>query len=1195
MQQPLINPRDDRDAYDYSIQATEDHHEQGPAAQREKRPVWRPESKPNYKPTPLRWPFIGGVIALLLVAITLIVVAEKRMPDSDSSVTIMGIHPNATQPFMLARDVSANGSLTPPETTAEVLPPSTTPAVVDLRTTSGLPTVESKPDSSPSSEEGTVVETIPPATSESQPPSTPPVSHSEVQSPPLPPVISTLPTPPSSSVSSLPLPSVSSAIIPASNAETATPSFTASQNVDDTEVNGNYAATSASSSIPEITSPVVSSSQTVDDTGFNGRYGATDDSSNTFEIATSSIPSSEAADDMGFNGRYGAPDDTSHTSETATSSVSSSKTVDETGFNGRYGATDASSNALPIPPTSTFSLPSGAELIPISTSVSRFTTNITMPASTIIITSEVSSVVTLPFSSDITFTTIVTSSVTIVGPSTIYSSFTNNGTVGSTPVATATLTQGGVTTITSIGVTPTVGVSTLTAVGTVTSASTITGVVIPSVGEVTITYYSTSMPDGRKPIVTQPPGPVTITDVEVIGETNVVVVHSKPPVVVVVPSDGVETRVVDQRISTGVVNIGGSVVTNIVVITPSAGAPGTVVTIGGTPVTVVNSPDPVTRVTVVDGVQRTIVQTPPPQTVIRNEGGVDSTILAGQVFTQTVVNNVGGTPVVVTTANGAGFQPVSFTITTMVGGTPTVITVTPGPTTFVETSPSTSISTRARTTRTFTKTATPTKTSTSTPDPQPTVVSSTRVFRWTEADIFIGTFLPPLLCVALVIPLRIIDLNAKLYQPFVNLAQPGGGSGTDTLLLQYTGLMGFLTPVITLLQGHPVPFLTTLMIGCASFMVPLATEAIGLKLHGQCYLNTASPTCGPALGEGYGIVLMDEAGTGLRGRRGEDTESDVLDEPAVVANWGSRFSQQLPFLTLRHPWRIVFMLFQLGVLIFIIYFHAYYRGGIRDNGRLWLFMNANTFGVRFVSAIVGVVIAFCWQSFFLSVSIMTPFLLLSLKTQPATNSVLFTPSTNPFSGLYSSVRRHPNPFLFCVSLAAIMSEFLPVILSNVPFNLAQTRTAATVCAVLSCLFLGFMLVVLIWSFWVQYPPMPVDPRTVGGILWYVSKSLMLDDFEGVSKLDGKEREQSGRKALSTVVRVIGCRAETRSISPRSVKQHGMRLAHEIGPLKDSCCALLESEGGRRNMTNAVCADFCTAAGAGARPRQAKQFGTQNAG
>ncbi|KAL2132602.1 hypothetical protein VTI74DRAFT_3592 [Chaetomium olivicolor] len=1222
MQQPLIDRRDDRDAYDYVFQATEDRHEQETAEDvgpRRKSPMWRPGSTPNYKPTPLRWPFICTVIALLLVAIALVIVAEKRMPNSDTSVTILGIHPNATQPIHFGRAVFTNSSVsTPGGTTAEPPALSTTPVVVKSETTTVSPTVENKPSSLPSSEEGSVFIKIAPATNS--------------QSPPIPPV-----------TTSLAIQSTAMTISP----------------------------------LRAVSSTAVSASKV----------------------------------------------------ETTSLSISSSHTVENTVFDGKYAAADTSSSTPPVTPSSTASLPSGAQVVPISVSVSKFTTSVTVPVSTVTVTTVFTSVETTVFSSDVTFTTTFESTVVNTAPTTFYSHFTSNGTQGSTPVATVTFTRTGASTIVSTGTTATFGVSTRTTVGTVTSVSTITGVVIPSVGEVTITYYSTIMPTAGLP-VTQPPDPVKVTNVEVIDGTTVVVVQTQPPVVVVVSSDDIQTQVVNQRVSTGVVEIGGSAVTNVVVITPSAVVPGVVVTnVGATPVTVVNSPDPVTVVTVIDGAQRTIVQTPPPRTDVRMEGGADTTIFAGQAFTQTVINNVGGTPVtrvvvitptgppyqpvsytvvtdiggtlttevivttptggqpitytavdivggtpvtqvVVTTLDAAGFQPVSFTVTTMVGGTPTVVTVTPTSTTIVETingtpvtrvttpqvtsftttvggtlttktivttptgtepvtwtlvstsagrlstftttippttflttvsgslrtitstpSPSTSFATRPRTTRTFTTTSAPTASSTSFPGPLPTVISSTRVYRWTEADIFLGTFLPPLLCVALVIPLRIIDLNAKLYQPFQTLARPGGASGSETLLLQYTGLMAFVTPAITLFQGRPVPFLTTLMVACASFMVPLATEAIGLKLHGECYMNTASPTCGPALGvspgpahalvglmagvvvmlglvlillgrwvtgvranpwniagiaslagseavriqqngegsmrkavkekqyglgyfqneagrEQYGILLMDEAGRGLReDRRGQDTDSELLDEPAAVAKWGSRFSQQLPFMALRYPWRICFILFQLAVLIFIIYYHAYYRGAIRDNGRLWLFMNANTFGVRFVSAIVGVIIAFCWQSFFLSVSTMTPYLLLSQRTQPPTNSILFTLSTNPFSGLYASLRQHHNPFLFCVSVAAILSEFLPVILSNVPFNLAQTGTAATVCAVLSCLFLGFMLAVLIGSFWVRYPPMPVDPRCVAGLMWYVSKSSMLDDFAGVSELDGKEREQ----------------------------------------------------------------------------------------
>jgi len=117
--------------------------------------------------------------------------------------------------------------------------------------------------------------------------------------------------------------------------------------------------------------------------------------------------------------------------------------------------------------------------------------------------------------------------------------------------------------------------------------------------------------------------------------------------------------------------------------------------------------------------------------------------------------------------------------------------------------------------------------------------------------------------------------------------------------------------------------------------------------------------------EEYGIVLLDDAGRGLNhgGLVGGSDPEDV-DQTAK----GRDKRAQMPFVTLRYPWRVVFGLFQLAVLVFVIYYHAYYRGGIRDNGRLWLFLNSNEFGVRFVSAVIGVILAFCWQTLFISES-----------------------------------------------------------------------------------------------------------------------------------------------------------------------------------------------------------------------------------
>jgi len=137
---------------------------------------------------------------------------------------------------------------------------------------------------------------------------------------------------------------------------------------------------------------------------------------------------------------------------------------------------------------------------------------------------------------------------------------------------------------------------------------------------------------------------------------------------------------------------------------------------------------------------------------------------------------------------------------------------------------------------------------------------------------------------------------------------------------------------------------------------------------------------------------------------------------------------------------------------------------------------------------------------------------MATKLQPAARSILCSPPTNPFTGIYTAAKQR-HVFLFAVSFAAILSEFLPVLLSNVPFSLTQTRSAAAVCAVASVVFLGLTTAVLVASFFVvRWPPMPVDPRSIAGVMYYVSRSRMLHDFGcGVSMLNGRQRHRRVRE------------------------------------------------------------------------------------
>lgn len=169
---------------------------------------------------------------------------------------------------------------------------------------------------------------------------------------------------------------------------------------------------------------------------------------------------------------------------------------------------------------------------------------------------------------------------------------------------------------------------------------------------------------------------------------------------------------------------------------------------------------------------------------------------------------------------------------------------------------------------------------------------------------------------------------------------------------------------------------------------------------------------------------------------------------------------------------------------------------------------------------------------------MIPYHLLAQHTQSASSSILLTRCTNPFSGFLSALRHnhhHHQLFPLTVSLAAITSEFLPVLLPNIffpfpipispPPTLSQTETsqlqqhrplAPTISAILAGILLTGMLAVLATSIAVRYPPMPVDPRSVAGAMWYMARSGMVHGeggggegglFERVSRMGPREREE----------------------------------------------------------------------------------------
>ena len=254
--------------------------------------------------------------------------------------------------------------------------------------------------------------------------------------------------------------------------------------------------------------------------------------------------------------------------------------------------------------------------------------------------------------------------------------------------------------------------------------------------------------------------------------------------------------------------------------------------------------------------------------------------------------------------------------------------------------------------------------------------------------------------------------------------------------LHFGGLGSIIEPFNVLLEGHPVPFITMTIALVSALLAPIAVEAIGFKMHGQCKIN-AFEGCAPALGVSplssrillallgliilllcallfclrdfhtglyanpwsvagiaslaanrdirprqdserkikkevaekrygfgffenhagkteYGIVLYDDAGENLQ----QASSSEASSVDTEVVSTGPRN----PFFLLGLAWRLVFLLFLLGLMAFLLYYHL----TLDKSSSFKNFMNSQTFGVRFLFATFGVIISFSWSAFFVS-------------------------------------------------------------------------------------------------------------------------------------------------------------------------------------------------------------------------------------
>ncbi|RXG44076.1 hypothetical protein VDGE_07311 [Verticillium dahliae] len=582
-----------------------------------------------------------------------------------------------------------------------------------------------------------------------------------------------------------------------------------------------------------------------------------------------------------------------------------------------------------------------------------------------------------------------------------------------------------------------------------------------------------------------------------------------------------------------------------------------------------------------------------------------ATIPAGQTATEIVRTRTGRPQIYVSTgtttltniytvradgrtlSKGEGGTPVTKLVTSEVAGkvvtetdlgVPTTI-VTPDangqPITIVSTpSPSTRVTTLPPTRTVLTSVSTPTSST-------DRIVIETTTLSFSAVSYFLGKFLPPILAILLGIPIRALDCAAKLYHPFEALSQSRGVSGPASLNLHFEGWGGFFLPFKLMGKSYPATGLTTLLVCISAFLTPVATEAIGMKIHGQCSAN-AIDGCGLKLGintvasgvliamlavlallvlvllgvlarwrsgvfadpwcvagmaalarnpdvrssnedvksvvaekhyamgwyrdadgrDEYGLVLVDEAGRSLQGQPGAGAWDGQPIEAETLHPAARRQKPPNHFIALTWWWRLLFVVVLCGIAALVLYYHITKKLP-RDLQR---FVDSQRFGGRFVFSGLGVVVIFASECLFCSVAVIAPYRLMAKRAQPARRSILVTLPTNSFSGIATGIRTG-DPVLFVVALMAVLSEFLPILLANVPYNLTQTKLTHDICARTSAGLVVLMAAVVVGSLFIRWPDMPVDPRSVGGAMWYVSESRWVSGLGGVAAMDKKERRK----------------------------------------------------------------------------------------
>ena len=247
----------------------------------------------------------------------------------------------------------------------------------------------------------------------------------------------------------------------------------------------------------------------------------------------------------------------------------------------------------------------------------------------------------------------------------------------------------------------------------------------------------------------------------------------------------------------------------------------------------------------------------------------------------------------------------------------------------------------------------------------------------------------------------------------------------------------------------------------------------------------------PPTSRGYGAAAAryhDNAPPGARGRGTAPSTRIGAAARSKVAKRPPR-PPHMPIMALTYTWRIVFAAALLGLIALLAYYYP-----PLDDTPFELFMDSQTFGVKFLFAFLGTGVGLLWHAFLSAVAVVGPFAQLARRPRfAAASNLLLSPATHATSAAAAGFRRRDALLLAAAALALTAELLLPALLANVPYSLTQTYAGHAASTATALGVLGAMVLVLAASLvgGGRWPHLPVDPRTLAGAVYYVSASPRL--------------------------------------------------------------------------------------------------------